>query len=74
MNARNTISNNINISEYKNLNFVCPEDYEKCEHYNPKQPEESKCFKDSNIGVCVKGYFDYYDKATEVITEHGDIR
>ncbi len=74
MECKNTVSNVNRTPEYKNINFVCREDYETCENYNPKQPEESRCFKDSNIGVCLKEYFDYYDKTTEVITEHGDIR
>ena len=58
---------------FVNKKFRCPEDYRQCEFYNPNQPEESRCQNDSSVGLCVKEFFDYYDKL-EVIGEHGDIR
>ena len=71
MKRKNTSSINNRRKDYKN--FRCPEDYKKCEFYDPSQPEESRCVKDSNIGCCVKEYFDFCEKE-EIITENGDIR
>ena len=71
MENKNIVSVTNRRDYYKN--FVCPEDYIKCEFYNPNQPLESRCIKDSNIGLCIKEYFDYYEKE-EVINELGDIR
>ncbi|GAI72416.1 unnamed protein product [marine sediment metagenome] len=67
---KNIVSNEYRQNNYKK--FRCPEDYKKCQYYNPKQPKESRCILDSSIGCCVKEYFDYHDKL-EVITENGDI-
>lgn len=32
----------------------CPENYQRCENYRPKNESESRCVLDSNIGFCVK--------------------
>ena len=69
MECENIVSVTNRQKNYKN--FKCREDYKKCEHYNPKQPLESRCVLDSSIGVCIKEFFDYYKKL-EVIAENGD--
>lgn len=56
-------------TKYKN--FECREDYIKCQYYHSEEPEESRCQNDSSVGLCVKEWFDYYNKY-EVIVENGD--
>ena len=72
---KNTVSNEKKDSKHINLHssFKCPENFKKCRFYNPNQPEESRCIKDSNIGYCVQEYFETYDQS-EVINGLGDIR
>ena len=75
MKHRNIISNKEKTSKHINLHssFKCPEDFKKCRFYNPNQPEECRCIKDSNIGYCVQEHFETYDQS-EVINELGDFR